>query len=305
MKFSFFARRAACCVLFVSAVSPVVAGGKMEGAVERPGEAAVIASTSWVAAIADAAGARSIRVLAPVELRHPPEYELKPSDLEAVSRASVIVYGGWEMFAEKLAETAGGAGIRVVKVHTANSPDTLKAEARKLARLFGTGDLCEAWIAGFDLLLEDLRARLQAAPGYRAGLRAVVHRAQIPFAGWAGLDIAGDFGPAELSPAVILRLTGARADIVIDNYHGPVGRALAEASGAGYAQFINFPGRDGTRTVEDLFRYNTGLLLEVLNAPGISEVPGLSVSPASSEFPASRAAEPAWPVGLAGLAGSK
>ena len=44
-------------------------------------ENVVLASTSLTAAIARAAGASEIRVLTPVETKHPPEYELTPSDL--------------------------------------------------------------------------------------------------------------------------------------------------------------------------------------------------------------------------------
>jgi hypothetical protein len=85
MSFPFFVRKALYAVFFVFTVSIAAAGGKAETA-PPPQEAAIIASTSWVAAIADAAGAQNIRILAPVKLCHPPEYELKPSDLEAAGR---------------------------------------------------------------------------------------------------------------------------------------------------------------------------------------------------------------------------
>jgi hypothetical protein len=244
---------------FFVAASVVAAGGKTEsGSVETQAKP-VVASTAWVAAIAEAAGAQNIRILAPVELRHPPEYELKPSDLEVASRAAVIVYGGWEMFAKKLAETAGGAGIQVVKVHTSNTPDNLKAEARKLAELFGTVDRFEEWSRNFDLLAEDLQEKIQAAYSNR---RAVVHRAQIPFAQWAGLEIIGEYGPAEPSPAVIFQLVKTEPVLVIDNYHGPSGQPIAEAAGVPYAVLLNFPGKDGTKSMEDLFRYNADTLLK-------------------------------------------
>ncbi|MDR1316696.1 MAG: hypothetical protein LBK13_07465 [Spirochaetales bacterium] len=48
-----------------------------------------------------------------------------------------------------------------------------------------------------------------------------------PWLDGTGYYIIGDFGPSELFPAL-------RSDIVIDNYHGPVGQALAEAAGAVY-----------------------------------------------------------------------
>jgi hypothetical protein len=260
MSFLFFPGKKIClALLFLAMPAGLFAGGKVENSAEAPRENTVIASTTWVAAIADAAGAQNIRVLAPSEMRHPPEYELKPSDLEAVSRASFIVYGGWEMFAEKLAETAGSAGIQVIKVHTANSPDNLKTEARKLAEMFGTMEQFEQWTRRFDLLLEDLRGKIQAA---FPGSKAVVSRAQIPFAQWAGLEIAGDYGPSELSPATLLNLVRKQPLIVIDNYHGPGGQSIAEAAKASYVQLLNFPGKDGTKNMEDLFRYNTAALLD-------------------------------------------
>ena len=59
-------------------------------------EQLVIASTSWVQAYAVAAGGKNIVTIAPFELQHPPEYEMKPSDLIAVQNASLIVYSSYE-----------------------------------------------------------------------------------------------------------------------------------------------------------------------------------------------------------------
>ena len=56
----------------------------------------VVASTSWTAAFARAAGATDIVTIAPMELRHPPEYEIKPSDLAAVAAARFLVHSGYE-----------------------------------------------------------------------------------------------------------------------------------------------------------------------------------------------------------------
>jgi hypothetical protein len=66
-----------------------------------------------------------------MELKHPPEYEIKPSDLDAVSGASLVVYGGYEKFAKRLAETSGGAGVYEMKIFTDNVPAVLKAEAKR------------------------------------------------------------------------------------------------------------------------------------------------------------------------------
>lgn len=222
------------------------------------GEKPVIASTTWVAALAEAAGAKNVRVLAPAELRHPPEYELKPSDLALVSGADYVLYAGWERFAEKLTETAGSAGVRLVTVRAENDPTVLIDEAEKLAALFGTTERFEAWRRDFENLTGELKTKITAAWPDK---RAVVQRMQTPFIRWLGFDISGEYGPAEPSPALILELSRLQPAMVIDNYHGPSGRPVAEAAKVPYAELINFPGKDGTKTLEDVFRYNAGILI--------------------------------------------
>jgi hypothetical protein len=225
-----------------------------------------LASTSWTAAFARAAGADSVVVLAPVELKHPPEYELKPSDLAAVRNAAVVVYAGYEKFAKKLAETAGASGLLTLRIQTTNAPETIKAEARKIADALGTREKFEEWVPAFDALAAETRLRvLEAYPDRRA----VVHKMQRPFAETLGLDIVGEFGPAEPSPSLVLELVRKKPALVLDNYHNPSGFPVAESTGAAYAQLINFPGKDGTRSIEDVYAYNAAALEKAAaGAPG-------------------------------------
>jgi hypothetical protein len=235
-------------------------GGKKDSSVEpASGEPLVLASTSWIGAMAAAAGAENVRVLAPLDLRHPPEYELKPSDLAAASKADVIIYAGWEQFAQKLADTAGSAGIKTITVMTSNDPAEFKEESAKIAQALGTEAKLEEWWSGFLPFAEELRERVLAAYPDR---RAVVNRMQIPYAAWMGFEIVGEFGPAEPSPAVILELARLRPVLVFDNYHGPSGQPIAESTGAAYVEALNFPGKDGTLSIEDVFRYNADLLIK-------------------------------------------
>jgi len=81
------------------------------------------------------------------------------------------------------------------------------------------------------------------------------------FVNWLGLDVVGTFGPGEPSPAVVLDLIKKKPAMVIDNYHNPGGKALAESLGVPYVVLINFPGKDGTRTIEDVFLYNEKAIL--------------------------------------------
>jgi zinc transport system substrate-binding protein/iron/zinc/copper transport system substrate-binding protein len=256
-----FVRRLSFCAVFLFAAAGLFArGGSEENRSEKP---VILASTSWVAAIAEAAGLENVRILAPVDLKHPPEYELKPSDLQLVSESRVILYAGWEMFAKKLAETADSSNITVVKVTTTNDPDTLIAEAEKLSRQFNTAAAFEQWKARFKNLTSDIQTKVLAAYPDK---RAVVQRMQTPFIKWLGFEITGEYGPAEPSPGVILDLVNLKPALVVDNYHGPSGTPIAEAAKAPYAELINFPGKGGTKTLEDVFRYNADVLLKA--APG-------------------------------------
>lgn len=240
-------------LFLLSLPSPLSAGGGRES------EETLTASTSLVAAVARAAGAPAVRVLAPAELRHPPEYDLKPSDLMAASRGKLILYAGWEMFAKKLADTAGSAGVELVKVNTVTTPPELIEEARRVSEILGTGAAFGVWREGFEALTEDIRREVMAAYPQK---RAVVHYDQAPLARWLGFEIAGEYGPAEPSPRLILQLAALSPDLVIDNYHNPVGRPIAEAAGAPLAELIFFPGKNGTLSLDDLFRYNGELLVE-------------------------------------------
>ncbi len=222
---------------------------------ERP----VIASTSWVQAFAIAAGAKNVVTIAPFELQHPPEYEIKPSDLLAVQHASLIVYSGYEKFAKKLAETAQNSNLKLITVYTDNVPSTIIAETKKIAEALGTTEEQATWSQSFTSFTESLRTEVAAALPDK---KVVVQAYMKTFVDWLGLDVVGTFGPGEPSPAVVLDLIKKKPAMVIDNYHNPGGKALAESLGVPLVVLINFPGKDGTHTIEDVFLYNKRALLQ-------------------------------------------
>ncbi len=219
----------------------------------------VVASTSWTAAIARAAGAGDVRVIAPLELKHPPEYEIKPSDLEAVKGASLVVYAGYEKFAKRLVETSGSQGTAELKLFTDNVPEAFKAQVKLVAEKLGTRSSYDCWAAGFDAYTRDVKARIQAAYPDK---RAVAHKMLKTYVEWLGFDVVGTFGPGEPSPAVVLDLVKLHPAIVIDNYHNPSGKPIAESLSAPLVELINFPGKDGTKSIEDVFAYNERQFLQ-------------------------------------------
>lgn len=221
----------------------------------------VVASTSWTGAFARAAGAGNVTIIAPLDLKHPPEYEIKPSDLDKVRGAKLVVFAGYEKFAQKLTETAGSEKVTALKVLTENRPDTVKQQAKLIADALGTTAAWEKWSKEFDAVAAQYKADVQKAYPNR---KAIVHKMQRPGVEWLGWEIVGEFGPAEPSPTVVAELAQKGAFIVIDNYHNPVGQAIAESAKAKYVQLINFPGKDGTASIEDVYRYNARVLLSAV-----------------------------------------
>ncbi|MBN1243476.1 MAG: ABC transporter substrate-binding protein [Spirochaetales bacterium] len=218
----------------------------------------VVASTSWTAAFARAAGASSVTVIAPFELRHPPEYEIKPSDLLAVSGAALVVHSGYERFATRLAETADAAGVGLHQVWTDNVPATFVAEARKLAGALGTVPAFEAWEPGFLAMSEAMRDRVRAAWPDR---RAAVHRYLAEYAKWLGFEVVAVFGPGEPSPALLLELARAKPALIIDNVHNPSGEAASLALEAPRVVLRNFPAPGSDGSIESVFAANEAAFL--------------------------------------------
>ncbi len=217
----------------------------------------VVASTTLTGAIAKAAGAQEVRVLTPANVSHPPEYDLRPSDLLKLEKAQVVVYAGYEKMASRLAASAAGKNVLTVQVDTTLSPESLVLQVRKVAAALKSEKEAGAWEAEFLRRVALLRARLQPV----SGKRAVVHLHAKPFAEWSGVAVVQVVPPGELSPRVISDAIQKKPEIVIDILHSPVARVIAENAGCAYVQLINFPGIGKTATLEDLFEYNTNRLL--------------------------------------------
>lgn len=247
----------------------LTAGGSPLGAAparEEPAE--TLASTGWTAAYARLAGLEDVRVLAPLELQHPPEYELRPSDLEAVARARLVIYAGYEVMVEKLVETAGRARARLVQVETRNDLPSIQAGVRRIAEAAGTEEEAERNLRGIGIFYDDWKRELAAAG--LEGAPVLVQALLRPLAAELGFEIRGVFGPGPLEPRQIARLSAtqpsaAQVLIVIDNWHNPGGRALEETlPGVPRVELLNFPGAFGTRTLPDLLRYNREALAVAL-----------------------------------------
>ncbi|MGH3931308.1 MAG: hypothetical protein ACRDTF_15210 [Pseudonocardiaceae bacterium] len=204
---------------------------------EPPDGPVVVASTTWAGAFAKAAGADNVTVVAPASVPHPPDYDPKPSDLAAVATADYVLYAPFDSFAPRLRDAAGG-DAQTVQVNLENSPAAIRGEVTRLGELFGTSARAAQWLTTFDQRYAELSAKTKAAAPQPAPT-AVSHLFMGYWAEFAGLSVAGTFGPEPVTPGKLAELTALQPGVVLANSHLPNN---PEIPGAGTVELINFPG---------------------------------------------------------------
>jgi zinc transport system substrate-binding protein len=220
-------------------------------------ETGYMATTRWVAAITEIAGIGRVESFAPSSMTHPPEYELSPTDILALSKAKVVFSAGYEgKMVKKINETLkAGGSFKTVTVNTENSPENLKLQAETIAKEFGTMSQCEKNLADLSAAFDSAKAQLKADG--LLGKDAYVHFHQIPFARSLGFDIVDTFGPGPVTPEQLAKVKALKPAVIIDNDHNMVGKPLLEVSkDSAYASFLNFPGLFGTESIVDVIDYN-------------------------------------------------
>ena len=218
----------------------------------------VVASTSWTAAFALAAGTEDVAVLAPYDLTHPPEYELRPTDIRTITNADLVVYAGYENMVERLLAAAGDSDAEALQIMTVHSMETMTASITAIAEAIGTEEQASANLDSIRTFIADWSVDVA---GYGLDETPVlVHFHQRALAEALGMNVAGVFGPAPLEARQIDELTKASPALIIDNGHNPVAQPVAETTDAPVSVWYNFPGVDGSRTLLDIFEMNRAAL---------------------------------------------
>ena len=234
-------------------------GGKKKDA-DRDNSGAVVVTSSWTAAYAQAAGAENVVVLAPFEMAHPSEYELRPSDIPILKEATVIVYAGYEVMTERLTKGLDLPSEKLFLVTTEYNFATIEKSVIGLAVKLGTESVARQNLLEIQNAFDDGRKAL----GERkwTGQKVVVSRFLVPLARELGLVPVMIFGPGAPEVADIVAVAKSDAVIIMDNSHNPVGQPFKEVlPHALYVQLLNFPGQYETKTLPDVIRYNISQLL--------------------------------------------
>ena len=254
-----FMRCALGALAFLAFLSPLAAQQK---------PLRVVATNTWTAAFAAAAGVTDIVTLAPADLRHPAEYELKPSDVAALHGADLILSTGFEVMAKRLAEAAG-------KPEDTGAADRGRLFPRDHAQL-PAGD-CRGCRyretgAGEHRGAGELHGLLEGGGEQRGPERGGRARTRLSGAPDAGARIHGEGRLRPRPPgggADLEALDAEPVTFIVDNWHNEVGGPLRETvPSARYVSLINFPGPDGTVTLLDVLTDNRKRLAEMAVKPG-------------------------------------
>lgn len=187
-----------------------------------------VASTSWVASIAELAGIDDVEIITPVNLRHPPEYEITPDDMLKIVQADVVMYAGYERMVKVMLNAAEVDDSKLLKVKTTNTLENISSMVEMLSTMAGTQEKAQKRFAGYQKLIEETRLKIKQEGLDK--LTAFVNVNQAELARDLGLNVAATFGTAPLSSEQIADAAKNHYDLIIDNIHNPVAAPALEVS---------------------------------------------------------------------------
>lgn len=215
-----------------------------------------VASTTWTAAFADLAGVDEITVIAPATLRHPPEYELVPSDIVTIQNARFFVSAGYERMMSTIQEGIPSDERVDIHITTENDRRNVALMADLIASYTGTDVRYEDYVEMMD------EAALRIEELGLDGLRVWCQGMLTPMAEDLGLDVVATFS-GELTPSQIEEASSGAYDLILDNYHNPSTSPLEGVVDCPIVTWRNFPETSGRGALEDMMRANIDAVLEL------------------------------------------
>lgn len=224
----------------------------------------IVVTNGWTAAFAGLAGARDIEVLAPYEMKHPPEYEISLKELQMVADADFLIFAGYEAMMGRIKEAMGpDSSVELIQITTVNSQPVIHESVMKIARKLGTEAEALKNLEEIDTFFDLWRKDLTWHDDFVNSV--IVHFHQQGPAKSLGFNVSQVFGPAAPSLAQIKSVLDEQPKLIIDNYHNPVSSSFLEMKDPpAVVSWINFPGSEGTVTLMDVLEYNRSELNKIL-----------------------------------------
>jgi zinc transport system substrate-binding protein len=198
----------------------------------------VVATTTWAAGFARAAGAAEVTVLAPVTVTGQDRWTPTPDDLAAVRHARYLVYAESDPAAAALRDAADRS-TTAVPVRLEDTPAAIRAEVTRLGisgrrRSPNRGCPRSTPVRRLTAHLRDIAPVPQ--------LTAVAHTTTGYWAEFAGLRLVGTYGPAAPSAEQTAALAGAHPGGLLASAHQP--ESAPQVAGARRVDLLNAPGPD-------------------------------------------------------------
>ncbi len=221
-----------------------------------------VASTSWVAAIAELAGIDDIVCIAPANLKHPPEYEITAQDMVKVIKADLVMTAGYERMMKTINSAAEVDPAKVIKVKTTNTLENLRNMVSMLCELAGTQEIAAERFGAYSYMIEQSREKIKAE-GYDK-LTVYANTNQAEFARDLGLNVVATFGAGPLTAEQIADVAKNKYDLVIDNSHNPVASPVSEVSPSSVILvWSNFPDHLGNNALYEVVNKNLEMLFSI------------------------------------------
>lgn len=220
----------------------------------------VVATNSWTAAYARAAGVSSVDQLAPSSMIHPSEYELQISDIKKLKEAGYIIYSGYEVVVPQIQKSLKIDERKLIKIETGYTEELMIREIERIARI--AGNIQVAQQSATQLRVLYAKAQLEIENTGLKGKPVIVHFFHEAFAREIGLKPVAVFGPSYPELHELAAISEKEAIFIIDNIHNQVAQPIsAMKKNVKVVSFLNFPGTHNTQTLEDVILYNLSQLL--------------------------------------------
>jgi len=270
-------KRAVLVGILLLLSAPILTGAEEDGPV-------IICTTTVLGSIVeDLAGGEVEVVVITSASTCPAHYDVKPSDVEAVSRASLIFYHGMETWLDRLVE-ASGSNATLVKVSGPwNTPDgaisyyTRVAEALDEYLGLNSSDRLEKCVKSINSTADRLKAEAEAKGV--GEVKVICMTWQKPFVSWLGFNVIAEFGPPEkLSSSDVAKLIEKGQEegamLVISNLQSGTGYGehIADNVGAVHVVLTNFPDPgEGLLNLSHVFVHNAEALFDAMEEYGLVE----------------------------------
>lgn len=224
----------------------------------------VVVTNGWTASFASLAGADNVQILAPYEMKHPPEYEISLKEMQMVANADYLIFAGYETMMSRIKEALGDeSDVILIQIKTVNSQKIIHESVMKIATVLGTESKAELNLKEVDVFFDQWRS--DQILDQELLNSVVVHFHQQGPAAALGFNPLLVFGPAAPSLSETRTVLNEKPKLIIDNYHNPVSDSFLEMKEKPtIVKWINFPGSEGTKSLFDVLEYNRNELNSVL-----------------------------------------